>query len=173
MRIFIGVNFDINTRKKLRESISTFKKSNPYANFTNLENIHLTLVFIGETSKKNEIIDSLQSIKSPKINIKIDRLGAFAKTKILYANIEKNESLNNLQRQIKSRLREIGIETEKRAYSPHITLARNFNGSREIINDSNILAFPFSTVIASFSVIKSERISGKIRYSSLKDIELL
>lgn len=49
MRLFIAINFEEKVKLKLNEAQNYLKKYAAYGNFSSSENLHLTLVFLGET----------------------------------------------------------------------------------------------------------------------------
>ena len=70
MRLFTAVCFDEETKNALFAAEKEAEIS-AKGNFSAKENLHLTLVFIGETEKKEEIISALSKIEFPVFDFKI------------------------------------------------------------------------------------------------------
>jgi 2'-5' RNA ligase len=92
--------------------------------------IHLTLKFIGEVKEEflPQIVDELEFIKNySSFDCKISRFGFFFRdneAKILWCNIETDDSIISLVDELNSRLEKFEIEVEKRKYKGHLTLMR-------------------------------------------------
>lgn len=92
------------------------------------DNLHMTLVFIGETESCEDIKKAMDLIRFAPIWIDIDRYGCFAKksARLLWAGGRADKNLLRLYNELRAKLSEIGIETEERGFVPHITLSRRF-----------------------------------------------
>ena len=122
MRLFTAICFDEETKNALFAA-QNFAKNFSEGNFSEKENLHLTLVFIGETERTEEIKSALSEIEFPAFGFKISKTGTFEK-KIFWAGTEENENLKNLQKLVFEKLKNLGFELEEREFVPHITLAR-------------------------------------------------
>ncbi|HQR06675.1 MAG TPA: RNA 2',3'-cyclic phosphodiesterase [Gemmatales bacterium] len=90
------------------------------------EQIHLTLHFLGDTSLAI-VQQELQGFSGPAFELTIDRLGSFPtaeRSTTLWAGLQESKPLMELHSDIEARLVAAGYRPEKRAYRPHITLAR-------------------------------------------------
>lgn len=116
MRLFTAICFDDETKNAL---FAAGKEAENFAkgNFSLKENLHLTLVFIGETEKAEEIKTALSKIEFPAFEFKISGTGFFEKG-IFWAGTEENENLKNLRKEISERLENLGFEPEEREYFP-------------------------------------------------------
>jgi 2'-5' RNA ligase len=91
-----------------------------------LEKLHITTKFIGEWPDKpearlDELKRALAAVKAPApVDIVIRGLGRLPR--VLYAAVEPNAALTALAAATE---RAVGVPSEKRAYRPHITLARS------------------------------------------------
>lgn len=124
-RLFIGIDFPDNVKQRLSEICYGLKG----ARWVNLAQFHITLKFIGDTNERDffEIQEALREIEVQRFKLKFKGLGFFSlrkEPKVLWVGIEKNEILQRLRNKIESKLTGIGIEREKRKFSPHLTLAR-------------------------------------------------
>jgi RNA 2',3'-cyclic 3'-phosphodiesterase len=93
------------------------------------EQLHVTLKFIGEVDrhKAQDIHAALGSIHQPPFEIRICGIGSFdrrGQPEVLWAGIEPQEPLQALHKKVDQALLRVGVEQERRAYTPHVTLAR-------------------------------------------------
>lgn len=172
MRLFTALRFDEETKNAL---FSAAKEAEKHAggNFSPKENLHLTLVFIGETERKDDIEKALCQIDFPAFDYKISGLGTFEKG-IFRAGTEENENLQKLYLAIKTKLEEIGIKTEERAYIPHVTLARKFLPEKDFDFSAAEKFLPQKTQkAAKICLMKSERTEGVLRYTEIYSKNLI
>ena len=99
------------------------------ARWIDAENYHITLRFIGDVDGRvaDEVSDALDRLSnSMAFDIKLSHLGAFGgdKPRALYAGVEVNSALTQLQAAQERVLQRIGLEPEGRKFTPHVTLAR-------------------------------------------------
>jgi 2'-5' RNA ligase len=92
------------------------------------EQLHITLRFIGEVDRPvaQDIADALGRIRAPRIKLNIKGVGRFEQRNsgALWASVEPKELLSALSAKIERACQQIGLEPERRAFHPHITLAR-------------------------------------------------
>lgn len=91
--------------------------------------LHLTLRFIGEVGRHlaDDIHAALGAIHHPRFEIALDGLRVFdrrGEPVTLWAGVTPHEPLKALHRKIDQACLRAGAEPERRAYLPHITLAR-------------------------------------------------
>jgi 2'-5' RNA ligase len=104
------------------------------ARWIDQENYHITLRFIGDVDGRvaDEISDSLDRLSnSLSFTVKLSHLGVFGgdKPRALYAGVEVNSTLTQLQAAHERVLQRIGLEPEGRKFTPHVTLARLRGGN--------------------------------------------
>ena len=90
--------------------------------------IHLTLRFIGEVERPvaNDIADALGRIRAERFDLRINGVGRFEQRSsgALWAGVNPKEPVAALAAKIERVCQEVGLEPERRAFHPHITLAR-------------------------------------------------
>jgi 2'-5' RNA ligase len=101
-----------------------------------VENIHLTLKFLGDVSESNLKVlkDVLKTVVAnhDQFEISIGGLGAFPKARrprVIWIGIESPPELAAVQRNIESETARLGYARERRPFSPHLTLARVSRGA--------------------------------------------
>ena len=128
MRIFIAVDLPHNIRKALGEVQRELRPKSNTARWVSPESIHITLKFIGEIPEKRlEDIDSaLTGLTWKPFTITVRGVGFFPGTRsprVFWAGMEA-PTLRDLTEQLDTRMERFGFDREKRAFRPHITLAR-------------------------------------------------
>jgi 2'-5' RNA ligase len=138
MRLFIGLPVPAELANTLARHARTI--SLPKARWTVPENIHLTLVFLGEVAEQRltSIKHELDELDAAPFPIRFTNLNTFARAGVLVAEADPTPSLLRLQAQIASRMDRCGFPPEDRPYHPHITLAR-FHGSLRLSNSQGTL----------------------------------
>ena len=103
------------------------------------DQIHLTLRFIGEVDRHlaGDIHAALGAIHHPHFEIAINGLGTFERRgqpETVWAGVSPNEPLKTLHNKVDQAMTRVGVEPDRRAYLPHITLARLKRSSRRVGN---------------------------------------
>jgi 2'-5' RNA ligase len=101
------------------------------------DQLHLTLRFIGEVDARlaDDIDTALQSVRHPRFDIGLSGLGVFDRRgypAALWAGVAPHEPLKALHKKIGHALERAGVPPERRAYLPHITLARFGRGGASL-----------------------------------------
>lgn len=134
MRLFIALPIDDKVRASAAAIIGGLKKAGADVKWVEPENLHLTLVFLGEmheqkiTPLKKALTQTAADFRS--FHIRFDRLGAFgapARPKVLWLGIAQGaQALSELFAKLKADLVSVGIipENEGREFSAHLTLGR-------------------------------------------------
>jgi 2'-5' RNA ligase len=91
--------------------------------------MHLTLFFLGETGRIQDIKGALAGIEAPPFALTLAGVGRFPKRqkqppRVLWVGIDDEPALAHLYQKVAAVLAGIGFEPEARPFSPHITLAR-------------------------------------------------
>jgi 2'-5' RNA ligase len=93
------------------------------------EQLHITLRFIGEVDRHqaSDIHAALGAIHHPPIEIAVSGLGTFERRgvpEVIWAGVTPHEALAALHKKVDQALTRVGVEPDRRAFHPHITLAR-------------------------------------------------
>lgn len=90
--------------------------------------LHLSLRFIGEVERPtaNDLADALGRIHAPPFELRISGVGRFEQRNsgILWAGVEPRPPVAALAAKVERVCQSVDLEPERRAYHPHITLAR-------------------------------------------------
>ena len=101
----------------------------PGARWQDDDQLHLTLRFIGEVDRRTaeDVADALGRIVARAPFVALAGVGRFEKrgrTDALWAGLAPHDSLQHLHRKVDQACVRAGLEPERRAYLPHVTLAR-------------------------------------------------
>ena len=91
--------------------------------------LHLTVRFIGEVDRHqaNDIAAALSGLRHPPFEIAVSGVGTFdtlGQVHTLWAGVTPHEPLRALHKKVERALTIAGVAADRRAYAPHITLAR-------------------------------------------------
>lgn len=106
----------------------------PGARWQDDEQLHLTLRFIGEVGRPQaeDVAAALGRVRSEAPTIAIAGVGRFEKrgrTDAIWAGVTPPQSLNEIHARVDRALLQAGVAPDRRAYLPHITLARLNRGA--------------------------------------------
>jgi len=125
IRLFVALDFPEDVRQRL----AALGGGVPGARWTEADNLHLTLRFIGEVpgDQAAEIDQALAEVTAPAFDLVLDGVGVYGSgrnARVLWAGVERSDALSHLQSKVESALVRCGLPAEERKFSPHITLAR-------------------------------------------------
>ena len=128
MRLFVAIEIESAIREGIARFAAALEESAPEARWARQEGLHVTLKFIGEREGMDEIHRALAQIRVRRpIKLNFCGLGFFPserRPRVFWVGIEADESLQSLAAEIDDALAPLGIERERRPYTPHLTLAR-------------------------------------------------
>ncbi len=131
MRTFIAI--DIPANDEIRELLSDLRANLKGIDikYTELNNSHLTLAFLGETtnSEVSSLCKELESINLEfnKIQLGLKGLGLFKNGRtpsVIWVGIEPNPQLQEIWVKINEAVSSIGISIDQKEFQPHLTLGR-------------------------------------------------
>jgi 2'-5' RNA ligase len=112
----------------VREQLLDLMEGVPAMRWQDDEQLHLTLRFIGEVERPiaEDIAAELERIRFERFSLALQGVGKFEKHRhgALWAGIQPKEQLKALAAKVERACQAVGLEPERRAYHPHITLAR-------------------------------------------------
>jgi 2'-5' RNA ligase len=124
-RLFVGLR----PPAAIRAPLLALMAGVPGARWQDEEQIHISLRFVGEVDRPvaEDVALALGQVRWPPLELAVSGVGAFdsrGRINALWAGIRPREAITGLHRKIDQALVRIGLEPERRAYLPHITLAR-------------------------------------------------
>ena len=123
-RLFTGLEIP----PDVGQSFSMLRGGLPGARWIDAENYHLTLRFIGDVDDvvALEIASMLGKVRRGPFELRLDGLISFGgrKPRAVVASIAPAQPVVELQAEHERLLQRVGLEPERRKYTPHVTLAR-------------------------------------------------
>ncbi|HWW96148.1 MAG TPA: RNA 2',3'-cyclic phosphodiesterase [Edaphobacter sp.] len=138
MRLFLGLPVPSELAQGLTRLARTIEL--PKGRVTAPENLHLTLVFLGEVAEPTlpRIEQELFELTFAPFQIKLISLNTFPRAGILFVEVEPTRPLLHLQAKVAASMARCGFAPEDRPYHPHLTLAR-FHGSLRLSKSQQAL----------------------------------
>lgn len=140
---FYAVKLPSEVKDFLNEWMDNHKEEFPFKNWVHPEDYHITLAFLGYVEEDmlknsieatNEILAGQQSFI-----LTLNRLGTFGAAKsprIFWADVKSSDALMEVQKKVYENCIKMGFELDKKAFRPHITLARKWASDQSFNEDS-------------------------------------
>jgi RNA 2',3'-cyclic 3'-phosphodiesterase len=152
--------------KEIKEQINEWRQNNQdqlhFKNWVHLDDYHITLVFLGHVNemqliKLEKVMNAIQKQFSP-FSLTISHVGTFGnaqKPRIFWAGIKESKALIQLQKTIYECCEKVGFSLDKRPYSPHLTLARKWNGEELFVQSDFQFEQTMTFEVQSFSLFET------------------
>jgi 2'-5' RNA ligase len=135
MRLFVALDIDASIRARIADFVRSLGPHAPGVRFVGPETYHITLKFLGETSRHADIVQALSPVRFSRFDVTFRGTGFFPTPRaprVFWTGIEWSPdvpSLPQLAKAVSDALEPLGFEPEKAPYHPHLTLARAGSGS--------------------------------------------
>ena len=172
MRLFIAIELPKSFRAEVARLQSLLQAQSLSGRFVPLENFHITLHFIGEST---DLAGAAQAMEEAVRGIRpfglhLGAVDAFAKgdsrTVFLGAQGQLSE-LNALYESLESALAERGFPRDYKRFTPHITLGRNVSVSDAALQSLSALPLNASMQVQGITLFESQRRGKDMRYLPL------
>lgn len=164
MRLFLAIALSEAMKNALLDVQDEIYDGGVRGNFTNEENMHLTLAFIGDYPDAQPVLDALSAVSFTPFEIQLDGLGCFGE--LWWAGLKSSAPLEALARRLRRALAERQIPFDNKRFSPHITLIRRASGRPPCL-----AIRPESMRVERVSLMRSERGKNGMIYTELGAIE--
>lgn len=179
MRVYIAIDFEDNIKDYFDKITSYIKNHCIEGSFTEKNNFHLTIRFIGKAddiqiSKIKEVID-MAVLKISPFELLINNLGIFKrkKTNILWIGIEENSILSELHKELSTLLKEWKIPFYDKLFMPHITLGRRVLFHEDSTDLDNLIQFERITIpVKAITLMTSKEVNGKLNGVPIYQVNL-
>lgn len=173
IRSFLALELD----EGLRSALAVQQFLLPLPRREPVENLHLTLVFLGEQPERllEDLHEALLALRLPAFDLDLSGLGLFGgdRPRNVYAGVAPNDALMHLQRKVETAARRAGIAVEARRYIPHVTLGRfrppgievTMRLERAVVEQGGFRAGPMR--VRDFVLYESLRAGETMRYEAL------
>ena len=167
MRLFIAVQLTDDMKNALTSIQAFLRGHGVHGNFTKLDNLHLTLAFIGEYADPDYVLDAMRAVAFSPFSIRLEGFGSFGD--LYWTGIGGSEALAVCVKRLRRTLAERGIPFDRKKFSPHITLLRKASFDKRA-------GFPGVTVsdaameVQTISLMRSDRAKNGMVYTALETI---
>ena len=164
MRLFIAIQLSDGIRDALSAVQTYLRDHGIRGNYTKIENLHLTLAFIGEYSDPAFALEVTRSVPFAPFQMRIEGFGSFGD--LYWCGIGENGELLSYVKRLRRALAENYIPFDRKKFSPHITLIRKAEYDRR-------KGFPGVTIpdasmqVTGVSLMRSDRVKGGIVYTEI------
>ncbi len=133
MRLFVALDIDTDIRGRIARFLEGVRQFAPDVRWARPEALHITLKFIGEmdAERLEDVRRALRAVQGEATEIRFRKTGFFPTPKsarVFWVGVEAGPQLAALASTVQEALEPLGVEREKRAFSPHLTLARTGSG---------------------------------------------
>lgn len=169
MRLFIAVTLGEKQKTRLREGIEILRAQTDGGTFPRAENLHLTVVFLGELTQRRaaDACAALEHITCKPFYVETDGPGTFQRDDgaICWLGIRANRMLDRLYCELCGELERRGFEVPSRQYRPHLTLGRRVQLKDTATLDRAAKAVGKLTIaVDGLTLMESIRIGGRLVY---------
>jgi 2'-5' RNA ligase len=133
LRAFIAIQIPADIQDAIQEQTSDLRRAlgASLIRWVPIQNIHLTLKFLGDTSPANiELLTQMlaqEADQYPPFDIRVSGIGSFPtsrRPRVIWVGLQAPAVLASLQHGIESASARLGYAPEDRAFSPHLTIGR-------------------------------------------------
>lgn len=113
--------------EELSKATAQLRSSGDGLRWTAPASWHITLQFLGNTSPEQFecIVARLKELRLPRIPIRLEELGCFERTGVVFAGVRVSPELLLAHQRVIAATALCGFAGDMRAFRPHVTLARN------------------------------------------------
>ncbi len=178
MRLFTAIDLPQDILLRLERLVAALRPE-ALIKWSPLDNLHITTKFIGEVpeARVNELSEALAEVapRQP-FEVEIRELGWFPNERsprVLWAGVHGGVPLRTLARETEEHLIPLGIASEDREFSPHLTLARikspvPLRGLRQKVDELQPAAIG-KFLVSHFALFRSDPGSNASIYRRLRE----
>ena len=164
MRLFIALCFDDKMTGELVQAQDGLKKDGMEGYYTVPENLHMTLAFIGEYNDPDRVLEILGQIPFPECCMRFSGFQLYRD--MCFLRLGQCSELEGYVRKLRKALSDAGIPFDRKAFSPHVTLARKVS-FRNGIPSLNAETPDMDFSAARISLMLSERGKNGMIYTEI------
>ena len=122
MRLFVALRFDDETIERLLELQETMRDAGIEGRFVPRENLHMTLLFIGEYKNPDDVLDRMDEIRFKTFHMRMDHIEKYRDLYTVAFSV--NNELEAYVRRLRRALGDGGIPFDRKKFYPHVTMVR-------------------------------------------------
>jgi len=131
LRCFIAIELPEELKRNIYVHVERLKASGADVKWVPLENLHLTLKFLGDTPEEqlNNINEKLVFLAKAhaRFYLQVAQAGVFPNLKhprVIWIGMRDSEEVIRLQQDIDEAMAELGFERDDKQFTPHLTIGR-------------------------------------------------
>ena len=160
MRLFVAIELSDEMKKAAVQVLHGLKQNGVKGNYTPVQNMHLTLCFIGEVADSKPVEAALSTVSYKPFKLGFTELGNFGD--LLHIGTRGGQGINGLANDIRKAFDAAGIEYDRKKFTPHITLVRKSSGK-----PGKITIPEADMMVKRVSLMRSDRIRDKMVYTEI------
>jgi 2'-5' RNA ligase len=175
-RLFVAIDLPA----PLKEQLAALTTRIDGVRWTEPENLHLTLRFIGDVS--HETADAIQAaltdVQSPPFSLQLSGVGTFPANprkppRIIWAGLSNPPAIQSLHEVIEKMVSDLGPTPDNRPFTPHITLGRVKSADDHTVStlrqflERNAAFHTEAFIPAEFLLMESQLSASGSKYTSL------
>lgn len=161
MRLFIAIWLSDEMKKSLVACMHDLKKQGVEGNYVPVQNLHMTLAFLGEYDDPEKVKDVIRKVPLPEFRLALSEKGNFGN--ILWAGVKGNQKLKAYVKDLRAALAAEAIPFDTEKFVPHITLIRKVSAKKPY----QVHLPKAEMTVKKASLMRSERKNGKMVYKEL------
>jgi len=161
MRLFVAVQLTDELKKSIGGTLHSLKQKGVRGNYVPLQNLHLTLAFIGETDNPGAVKEALKNVSVKPFKLSLSSMGSFGD--LLWIGMKGNQGLSAVAKSVREALDAAGIPYDRKKFVPHITIVRKASG-----NWKQVPTARGEMMVSKISLMKTTFKDGKPSYSEVK-----
>ena len=122
MRLFIALQFDDNTIERLLRLQDVMRNCGVEGRFVPRENLHLTLLFIGEYKNPDDVLDLMDEIPFKPFHMRMEHIERYRDLYTVAFSV--NNELHAYVRRLRRALGDGGVPFDRKKFYPHVTMVR-------------------------------------------------
>ncbi len=174
-RLFTGIRLNQDVRAVLKKNANQLEQTGKIR-LTREENFHLTLIYVGGTSREQDVRLALRELACEPFMVEFSEAGWFHRPEglLIWQGVKVNAALADLHKQLNANLCWRGFCGPDLKYTPHITLGRRYRPNRNQHLETILpnLEIPPAMLVDSVSVFESRREDDQLVYEELERLEL-
>ncbi|MBO4395511.1 MAG: RNA 2',3'-cyclic phosphodiesterase [Eubacterium sp.] len=164
MRLFVALRFDDETIDRLLELQEAMKNAGIEGRYVPRENLHMTLLFIGEYKNPDDILDLMEEIRFKPFHVRMEHIEKYRDLYTVAFSV--NNELEAYVRRLRRALGDGGVPFDRKKFYPHVTMVRKASCKEEFPILPEDLS-DFDIEISHVSLMRSEQGKNGMIYSEM------
>jgi RNA 2',3'-cyclic 3'-phosphodiesterase len=161
-RVFFALWPEEHLQQKISDIARTVQ-TECHGNLVAAQNIHLTLVFIGEVKQAAiaQLVEAAKTVELKSFSLRLNRLGYFSQSKAAFLAPEQTPpELSSLVNNLQNALRNAQFSFDSKPFVPHITLLRKAGMRAEATIEPRI-----DWEVSGYALVQSRSLKDGVQYA--------